>query len=229
MWSDRAVARIVGVLFIVASAAAIVGGTLALPATDGTPLSEVSRGQVVTGAVVEVVLALSVVAIAVTLYPVLRRTDEGMALGYVAVRTLEAVFVLVGVLSVLVVVTPELGTTLAADPRHGALVDLREWSFALGPVLVFSVSAVVLNVLLLRGSLVPGWLAWWGLLGGALLLVRGVVEMYDASMAVAVQGLMAAPIGLQEMVLAIWLIVRGFTHATRHEAVPNVPASAGVR
>lgn len=227
MMSDRSISRTTGFLFIAASAAAIIGGSLALPATDGTALDEVSRGQVVTGALIEVVLALSVVAIAVTLYPVLRRTDPGMALGYVAIRTLEAVLVLVGVVSVLVIVSPELGAAIAADPRHGVLVDLREWSFTLGPVLVFSVSAIVLNGLLLRGSLVPRWLAWWGLVGGALLLVRGVVELYDASLAVVVQGLMAAPIGLQEMVLAIWLIVRGFGRVAVRESDARVRAAAG--
>jgi Domain of unknown function (DUF4386) len=228
MMSDRSISRTTGVLFIAASAAAIVGGSLDLPATDGTALGEVSRGAVVTGALVEVVLALSVVAIAVTLYPVLRRTDPGMAVGYVAVRTLEAVFVLVGVLSVLVIVSPELGASVAADPRHGVLVDLREWSFALGPVLIFSVSAVVLNALLLRGALVPGWLAWWGLLGGALLLVRGVVEMYEP-LAVGVQGVLAAPIGLQEMVLAVWLILRGFAHVAVPETTADAKTTADVR
>jgi hypothetical protein len=229
MWSDRAIARIAGVLFIVASVAAIVGGSLDLPATDGTPLAEVSRGQVVTGAVVELLLALAVVGIAVTLYPVLRRTDPGMALGYVAVRTLEAALVLVAVLSVLVVVSPEAGPAVTGDARHRILVDVREWSYLLGTLVVFGVSALLVNTLLLQGRWVPGWLSWWGLAGGGLLLLRGVIEMYDVSLSVVGQVLLAAPIGVQEMVLAIWLIVRGFAHVTPREAAPSVPAGAGAR
>jgi Domain of unknown function (DUF4386) len=219
MMSDRSISRTTGVLFILASAAAIVGGSLDVPATDGTALEKVSRGQVVTGALIEVVLALSVVAIAFTVYPILRRVDPGLALGYVAIRTLEAALVLVAVLSVLVVVAPEAAPAVVADPRHVVLVDVREWGYRLGTIMVFGVSAIVLNGLLIRGRLVPAWLAWWGLLGGVLLLLRGVLEMYDVSMSVAVQGLMAAPIGLQEMVLAVWLIVRGFAHVrTRADA-----------
>ncbi len=224
MWSDRAVARIAGVLFILASVAAIVGGSLDLPATDGTSLDEVSRGQVVTGALIEVVLALAVVGIAVTLYPVLRRADPAMALGYVAVRTLEAALVLVAVLSVLVIASPEAGPAVAGDARHTILADTREWSYLLGTLVVFGVSAVLVNTLLLQGRLVPPWLSLWGLAGGVLLLVRGVLEMYDVSLAVVVQGLLAAPIGLQEMVLAVWLIVRGFA-ATRVER-PGVVVEA---
>ncbi|WP_433383207.1 DUF4386 domain-containing protein [Actinoplanes sp. CA-142083] len=190
-------ARLVGVLFILASVTAIVGGGL------------VATGSEVTGALLEVVLALSVVAIAALLLPILRRSSEGGAVLYAAVRTLEATLILIGIVAALVATSgtdsPELAPTV------------REWAYHLGTVLVFAVSAVVLNALLLRGRLAPPrpalarlappWLAWWGLAGGVLLAARGAIELYGPLPAAA-QAALAAPIGIQEMVFAVWLIAR---------------------
>lgn len=218
MMSDRASARTAGILFVVASAAAIGGGLLDLAATDGTALGELKAAPVLTGALIELVLALSVVAIAVTLYPVLRRTDEGTALGYVAVRILEAVLILGAVLSVVVVTSLDPG----AAGAHEVLIAAREWTYRLGTLVVFGVSAVILNGLLLRSRLVPAWLSLWGLVGGVLVVLRGVLEVYDVSMSTALLGVLVAPIGLQEMVLAGWLIVRGFAQGSaRDVAAPS--------
>ena len=96
MCTDRVTARIVGVLFIVGTVTAVVGGALVDSITEPDAVVEVagSKGQIVTGALLEMVLALSVVGIAVMIYPVLKRRDEGLALGYVGVRMLEAVLLL---------------------------------------------------------------------------------------------------------------------------------------
>ena len=89
MFTDKLTARVVGVLFIVASVTAIVGGSLV---GDNDALGHLVGVQhrVITGVVIELVLVVSVVGIAVLAFPVLRRHDEGLALGYVAARTLEA-------------------------------------------------------------------------------------------------------------------------------------------
>ena len=85
MCTDRVTARIVGLLFIVGTVTAIVGGALVDSITEPDAVVDVagSKGQIVTGALLEMVLALSVVGIAVMIYPVLKRRDEGLALGYV--------------------------------------------------------------------------------------------------------------------------------------------------
>ncbi|MFI5891620.1 DUF4386 domain-containing protein [Actinoplanes sp. NPDC051513] len=185
-------ARPAGVLFIVASITAIAGGSLLLR-------RDAPHAQLITGALLEVVLAIAVVSLAALLLPVLRPSSDGGAVLYVAIRTLEAGLILTGVVGALAATSRSASPTLA--------LSVREWAYHLGTVLVFAVSAIVLNALLLRGRLAPPWLGWWGLAGGSLLLLRGVIDTYG-SLPAPLQAALAAPIGIQEMVFAGWLIVR---------------------
>jgi hypothetical protein len=210
---NRATARAVGVLFILASVTAVVGGSLLLPLKDADYLTSVAgmKTQIVSGALIEMVLVLSVVGIAALLFPVLRREHEGLALGYVAARTLEAVLLLAASMSALVVLSLSEAEAQPGSEAAGSLaLSIRDWTYLFGSLVVFGVSALILYSLLYRASLVPAWLSLWGLAGGALIVVNGLAEAYDAGLSAAVQGLLVAPIGLNEMVLAVWLIVRGF-------------------
>jgi len=206
----KTTARVVGVLFIVASVSAIVGGLLALPATEPGDLAAVAAAetQVVTGALIEMILVLSVVGIAVLLYPVLRHQSEGWALAYVGARTLEAALLLAAAISALVMLTL---STEAAPAGVQVVLAIREWTYLIGSVLMFGTSALILYPLLYRGNLVPAWLSLWGLAGGVLIIVSGLPEGYGVSVPEIVAGLLVAPIALNEMVLALWLIVRGFS------------------
>jgi hypothetical protein len=209
----RTTARAVGVLFIVASVAAIIGGSLILPIEDTEGLSAVAdvEGQVAAGVLLELLLVLSVAGIAVLLYPVLRPHGEGLALGYVGARLLEAALLLAAAMSARVVLglSADAGSA-EAEIQAGAAVAIRQWTYLTGSLLMFGVSAVILYTLLWRGRLVPRWLSLWGLIGGVLILARGVAEVGGVEVPGTAQALLAAPIGLNEMVLAVWLIVRGF-------------------
>jgi len=216
MSNDRITARTVGALFIIASATAITGGVLMLP-IDGVDALAVAPGQtgrVITGALLETVLALSVIAIAALLFPVLKRHDDGLALGYAAIRVLEGVLLFAATLTGLVVLafSVEVGTGAAGAATVAETLRLtRELTYLVGSMLVFGTSAVLLNVLLLRSQLVPAWLGLWGLAGGMLVLARVVAELYGQDLSITAQALLTAPIGIQEMVFAVWLIVRGFS------------------
>ncbi|WP_433065299.1 DUF4386 domain-containing protein [Dactylosporangium sp. CS-033363] len=208
MRTPNAPARAAGILFIVASATAIAGGSLLLPITDSQFLATGgNRAQLASGALLEIALALSVAAIAAMLWPVLRRVSEPVAALYVATRTLEGALIAAGTLAALVM------TSLAgshAPPATGdALLSGRDWAVRIGTLVVFGASAVMLNALLLRGRLVPPWLGWWGLIGGGLLVLRGALETFGMTLPAAVQAVLAAPIGLEEMVFAVWLLVKG--------------------
>ena len=235
----RATARIVGILFIVASAAAIVGGGLLLPLSEDDYLREVAsaEAQVVSGALIELVLVFAVVAIAVMLFPVLRRQNEGLALGYVGARTVEGVLLLAASLSALFVLSlsKDYGSGGAAgvQPVGDSLLAVRDWTYLIGSLAALDVGALILYTMLYRAKLVPSWLSLWGLIGGALVLVRGLLEMYSVELSGLIQGLFAAPIAINEMVLAIWLIVKGFdpgalarlTPGPTLEAATPVPAT----
>ena len=226
--SQRATARLVGVLFIVATVTSIIGGSLLLPLDDQNYLIEVAahEGQIILGVLLEFILALSVIGIAALLLPVLKPHGEGMAVGYVAVRTVEATFILIASTTALLVLTlsQDWGSAggVGVEPVGSALLSAREWTFFVGTLIVFGVSAVILNALLYRSRLVPVWLSLLGLVGGLLLLTSAVVEMfaYGVDAPVALQLLGAAPIALQEMILAVLLIWKGF-------AAPSVAAANG--
>lgn len=218
MFSNTTVARTVGVLFIVATATAIAGGSLLLPLAESDYLTATvdAESQIVTGVLLEFVLVLSVIAIAALLYPVLKRHNDALAVGYVASRTLEGILLLAASISGLLVLSlaVETGAEAAGVLALGdSMLAARDWTLLLGSLVMLGVSAVILNSLLLGSRLVPAWLSVWGLVGGGLILLRGLLEMYGIELSGLLQGVFAVPIALQEMVLAIWLIVKGFASA----------------
>ncbi len=178
MSSYRTTAGAVGVLFIVASVAAVVGGTLVLPIEDGLGAVAAAQGQIAAGVLLELVLVLSVVGISVLMYPVLRGQGEGAALGYVAARLLEGGLLLAAAISARVVMgIGAKGSTASGVVQAGVALSIREWTSLTGSLLMFGVSAIILYALLYRARLVPTWLSLWGLVGGVLILARGVLEI----------------------------------------------------
>lgn len=231
MFSHRTIARVVGVLFIVASATAIAGGSLLLPLTEPDYLTTttVGEGQIVSGVLLELVLVLSVIAIAVMIYPVVRRQNEGLALGYVGARTVEGMLLLAAAVTGLVVLSlgQEYGSagTAQIQALGDSLLAVRDWTYLIGSLMMLGVSALILNSLLYRSRLVPAWLSLWGLIGGGLILARGLAEIYGLDFTGLMQGVLAAPIAIQEMVLAVWLIVRGFDMGRLSPPEPSTPAT----
>ena len=112
---------------------------------------------------------------------------------------------------------------VGVEPVGSALLSAREWTYFVGTMPLFGVSAVILSTLLYRSRLVPAWLSLWGLVGGLLLLTYAGAELLGVESAIPLQ-LLAAPIALQEMVLAGWLIAKGFTRP----APPPTHAVGGV-
>ncbi len=216
MGAYKSTARAIGILFITASAAAIIGGTLALPATEPGFLSEAagSEGRVVIGLILELVLALAVFGMAALFFPILKRQHEGMALGYVATRTLEGVLIAASTISGALMLALSKGfgpeaTVEGVEPLAEVLLAARDWTYWFGPMAVFSVSALILNWLLYQSRVVPTWISIWGFIGGILLLTSAILEMFGNALGWW-QAVFTVPIGVNEMVLAIWLIVKGF-------------------
>ncbi|WP_185746062.1 DUF4386 domain-containing protein [Oryzihumus leptocrescens] len=206
-----------GALFIVGTVTAVVGGSMVLAIEDPGALSAVAgdQGRVATGVLLELVLALSVLGIGALLFPVLRRRDEGLALAYAGVRTLEAVFLMAASVAALVFLASGPGAPAAGGAgRAPALVlALREWTYLIGSMVLLGAGGLILYSLLFRAALVPTWLSLWGLVAAVLILLRGVLEVYGLDLSVVWQAALAAPIAVNEMVLAVWLIVRGFDAA----------------
>ena len=171
------------------------------------------------GALNEVVLVAANIATAVVLFPVLRRQSEALALGFVAARIMESVFISVGILSVLTIVTlrQDLAGAAGAEaaalaPVGTALVTLQEWTFNLGPGVVVGLgNGLILGYLMYRSRLVPRGLAWLGLVGGPLILLSGAAVLMGVIEAGSSWQLIATiPEFFWEIGLGVYLIVKGF-------------------
>jgi hypothetical protein len=214
----------VGVLFIACSAASILS-IVPLGSMLDSPVNlarlAANDNRVVLTALIEFVWAITGAGVAVALYPVLRRQNRALALGSVAARVVEGVFVLVGTLSLLVLLT--LGQESVAAGSAGSsswlasqdtLLAVREWVHGLIAILPFVLGALMYYYLLYRSRLVPRWLSGWGLVGAGLCLVATVYAGFTQEFGFSsVNTVLNIPIGVQEMVLAVWLIVKGFNRS----------------
>ena len=231
MDSNRRTAVSAGVLFIVATVASLAGSALYGPiVNDPDRLLRVgaSVSPLAAGVLLQLVAAGASVGIAVALYPVLKQWGAAMALGSVVFRTLEATMYTIGVVS-LVALMP-LGRQFA-----GAAVTERASLTALGEVLLgvrdaavvagvlaFSVGALLYYWLLYTSNLVPRWLSGWGIAALFLMMAACLLAVFNQN-PVTSYVILAAPIGVQEMVLAVWLIVRGFSSAALASAPKQPP------
>ncbi|MGV9266425.1 DUF4386 domain-containing protein [Kitasatospora sp. NPDC003701] len=224
MNADRRNGMAAGVLFLVTEVAAVAGVALYRPVLDGTDyvLGAGADGRVLLGALCEVVLALAVAGTGVMLFPVLRRRHEGIALGYVCARLLEAVVIVLGLVAVLAVVT--LRRDAAAAPSDAgassyavaarALVAVHDWTFLLGPNLILGVNTLLLALLLHRAGVVPRTITALGLVGGPLICASAVAVWFGLYGQLSGPGAAAAlPVFAWELSLAGWLLLRGFRGA----------------
>ena len=217
----RRTAMLAGGLYLVTFAASIPARFYFLDPVLSDPGYIVGSGadsRVLTGGLLDMVTALAGAATAVVLFRVVKRQSETLALGFVASRLLEAAVISIGVVSLLAVVTLRqdlAGTTGAEDtslvPVGASLVAVNEWTFLFGPNVLAAVNALLLGTLLYRSGLVPRAIPLMGLIGAPLLLasVLGIVfgtHDLDAGLHL----IAALPIGLWELSLGVYLVVKGF-------------------
>jgi hypothetical protein len=190
---------------------------------------------VLVGGLLEVIVALAGVGTAVALYPVVKRQNQGLALGFVGSRTLEAAAIIAGVVSLLSLVTlRQAGAGAGALVTGQALVASYGWFFLLGQSLMPALNALLIGSLLYRSRLVPRILPLVGLIGAPLLLTSDVAVLFGLWDRIsAPSALLAAPIALWEFSLGVYLVVKGFrpssitTGSTTGEPRPS-PAHAAV-
>ncbi|WP_104525451.1 DUF4386 domain-containing protein [Blastococcus atacamensis] len=232
MGSTRTTAVVAGVFFVVAAVTAVAALALYQPAlTDAAyVLGTGEDPAVLLGGLLEVVLAASCIGTAVTLYPVVRRYGEGMALGYVCGRLLEAAVIVVGVVATLSLVTLRTAGTGTDDEAlvvvARALVAVHDWTFLIGPGLVIGVNSLLLAVLLHRSRLVPRGITVLGLLGGPLVFASSVAILFGVYDQVSPWGMLGAVVvAAWEMALAYRLIVTGF-RAPAEPSAGSLPVPA---
>jgi hypothetical protein len=220
-----------GALLIVATLAALAAAALVPALTGSGSLAGVAEhpDRVAAAALLYLVMAGTSVGIAIALYPLLKKVNAALALGAVVFRTIEAVFYTVSVVSLLSIL--HLGRQLAASPSHDpaaiheiadSLLSVRHHSTLAG-VFAFCVGALMYYALLYRSRLIPRWLSMWGM-GATLLFMSAALLAVFTDSPVTGYTFLILPIAVQEMVLALWLLVRGFSPSP-HTSGPSTGSS----
>jgi hypothetical protein len=201
----RTTARVTGALFLTATAAGVLSAVLL------GPLDTASSARLSAGALLVLVMSLAIAMIPPTLFPVLKEYGEAPALGYVAARILEVVLLLPAAIGPLV-----LAASTPDDAAHleTARILTRTYDAWGHPssMIFFCLGVVLLNSLLYRSGLVPRWISGWALiavvpyLADACLVMFGVLDPSSA-----LHSILFAPLALNELVLAVWLLAKGFT------------------
>jgi hypothetical protein len=219
MDSTRKTALAVGVLFILTFITSI-GAVIAYGPvlSDSNYITGAGADtRVFLGAFLELFLIITNIGCAIVLFPLLKRVNEGIALGYVAARLVECTFILVGILSVLAIVTLRQG---AAGADAGSLVligkalhAIKDWTFLLGPGFTDGIgTGLMLGYLMYRSGLVSQRMALFGVVGGPLLAASGIAVLFGAiPQGSPVQSIMTIPEIVWEAFLGLWLTFKGFS------------------
>ena len=219
MTSLRKTAFVAGLLYLI-TYLAIPTVVLYGPALDDPNFiaSASNSTGILWAAVLELIVAFAIVGTGVALFPVLKRQNESVALGFVTARLFETGIIVVGIISVLSIVTlrQDVGATAGADATSlvstgRSLVAIHDWTFLIGQTLLPGINALLLGSLMYRSGLVPRVIPLLGLIGAPLMIssalgqIVGINEQYSAWSAIAL-----VPIFLWELTLGLWLVFKGF-------------------
>ncbi len=221
MMRDRRNARILGIFYILAAVTSIIAVVLYEPVLSDQWQMAVANGsktKVLMGVLNDLLLIVTAVGTAVMLFPYVRHWNEHLALGYLCFRFMEAVFIAIGVVSILGLVqlssyydTSNLASETNLEPIGQLLQAVYHWTAVLGPNFMLGINTALYSYLLYRTGYVPKPLAIFGIITAVMVLIAGLLQMFGIiGPYSAVKGLMALPVGVYEMSLAFWLIVKGF-------------------
>src|SRR5258706_1118154 len=214
MISNRKTAIIVGVLFIIGTVAGVLSALFTGPILgDSDSLTNVisNQNQIIMGALLVLIMGFVLAMVPVMMFPILRKYNEALALGAIVFRgVLEAVTYIAIVISWLLLLTLSREYIKAGTPDASyfqllgtLLLKAGDW-IAQILAIVFSIGALVIYYLFYQSKLIPRWLSIWGLIGAILYLAAPLLVMFGF-----VLEILTAPLAVQEIVLAVWLIVKG--------------------
>jgi len=214
MDSNRKTAIIVGVLFIIATVATLASFFFFEFIYDSEYLTVVStnENQLLIGVLLMFTAIAAIVGIPIAMFSILKKFNESLALGYLGARIFEGLFFAVNIITLLSILSlsHEFVNAAAPDASYfqtsgNLLLAEFEWNSILLDF-PFALSALIINYLFYKSKLIPRLLSGWGFIGGELFLLGILLGMFN----LMDPTLLFAPLGLQEMALAAWLIVKGF-------------------
>jgi len=215
----RGYARAGGIAYLITFAASIPAVLLLAPILNDPSfiVSGTADTQVALGALLDVVNAIACIATAVAVFPVVRRQNESLALGFVTSRLMEAAIIMVGVVSLLAVVTmhQKVAGTAVADAASlettgQALVAVRDWTFNFGPNVCAGINALLFGTLLYKSRLVPRIIPTLGLIGAPFLLAASVLAVFGVAEVGSVWFIGVIPVAIWELSVGVWMTFKGF-------------------
>ncbi len=218
MDSTRKTALVAGVLYVITFAASIPAVFFlidpVLANADFMTRSGVDT-PLLWGGFLDVITALAGIGTAVVLFPVVKRQSEAAALGFVTTRVFEAAIIVIGVVSLLSIVTlrqdPAGADAASLVTTGNALAAIRDWTFLLGPGLMAAFNALLLGSLMYRSRLVPRAIPVMGLIGAPLLLASVTAAFFGFHTVTSpTHGILVLPIFVWELSLGIYMAVKGF-------------------
>ncbi len=224
MKSHRKTAVLVGILFIIGTVSGILSGVVTVPLRTGAgyPLNvDAGETQWIAGTLLVLLMGLALAMVPVLLYPIFRKHSEILAFGSVLFRgVFEAICEMLLVISMFLLLTvSELyGKSGAGDASNlqtlgSVLIGAGEWIQMIGGI-VFSVGTLMIFMMFFETRLIPRWLSGWGVLGAVLYFTANIVSIFGplhiAPLIESGVGQLMIPTAMQEMVFAVWMIVKGF-------------------
>lgn len=223
--------KITGVFFIAATTAAIIGAQLYSPVLQQTDILNAAAKaprQIALGGLFDLILAFSATGTGIMLYPHLKQYSEIWGLGYTLFRILEVVFILLGVISMLSLAKlgqESVGLSgaelFAVEATANLLKTTYSWAFILGPHFMLGINTFIYSSIFYQTRLLPARLSALGMLGAVLIFIAAILELLGFIPHFSTPLLfLALPVAVYEMILAVWLIVKGFGKEA-YETVQN--------
>lgn len=232
MNSSRKISVFVGILFFIGTGAGILSGTMTQPILSvPNYLQNIAahETQWIIGALLVLVMGLPLAMVPVALFPILRKQNEVLAIGAVVFRgVLEAMaYILISVCFLLLLTVGQLASASAGASQPGGLLDLGNllrsasgW-IELLLAIVFSIGSFMINLLLFQSRSIPRWLSGWGLVGSLLYFAAPIFSLlspqHPAVSFNSSVGILIAPLAIEEMVFAAWLLIKGFSPIAKLE------------
>lgn len=214
-------AKLTGWFFIIAAVSSIIGLKLYDPILNDSNYllsANTNYSQIIFGAINELILCVSAMGTSIMLFPLLKRNDERIALGYLSFRLLEVVFIMIGTVSILTALTVSENhadgvITNKENAQNLMLVflGLHKWAFMLGPNFMLAINTFLYSYVFIKFEMVPKNLARLGISASILIMLAAILEMFGIIQQLSVWGiLLALPIAFYEMTLAVWLLVKKY-------------------
>ena len=222
MNSNNKISKIAGTLIILG----IISGILSIVSSVESDnfLNEVypNKNRVLIGGIFQFLLVPIYIGFSLVLYPVLKKYNKTLSIGFVGFRIMAGVFQLLGIILLPIFILlsqkflAQTNTDLMLYETIGEMLKLfRDLTNHLGVILATGLGNLLLYYILFKGKLIPVWLSIWGIIGNALIMIASFLLLFELIEVISTEyGIMTIPLVLQEVVLAIWLIAKGLKLST---------------